>query len=79
MSKEKEKKIKYSVILSDQPTFLKRPTNVQADMDEIVYLYCEVDANPPSEIIWVFDPIDRVYKNYSKWTIKGHMCKVVNF
>ncbi|KAG4072903.1 hypothetical protein HA402_006583 [Bradysia odoriphaga] len=46
-----------------QPTFIKRPTNVEADIDEIVYLYCEVDANPPSEIIWVFDPIDRVYYN----------------
>lgn len=46
--------------LSDQPTFLKQPTNVEADIDETVYLYCEVDSNPPSEIIWVFDPIDRV-------------------
>lgn len=47
-------------VLPDQPTFLKLPTNVEADNDETVYLFCEVDANPPSEIIWVFDPIDRV-------------------
>lgn len=46
--------------LPDQPTFLKRPKNAEADIDETVYLFCEVDANPPSEIIWVFDPIDRV-------------------
>lgn len=44
----------------DQPTFIKRPHNVDADNQEVVKLSCEIDANPPPEIIWVFDPIDRV-------------------
>lgn len=44
----------------DQPTFTRRPQNQEADDQEPITLHCEVDANPMPEIVWVFDPIDRV-------------------
>lgn len=47
-------------VWSDQPSFSKRPENVEADSQEQVTLDCEVDANPVPEIVWVFDPSDRV-------------------
>lgn len=47
-------------VFLDQPTFKKRPQNIEADDQETVYLECEIDANPTPEIVWVFDPIDRV-------------------
>lgn len=44
----------------DPPSFKYRPENVEAEMNENITLSCIVDANPPPDIIWVFDPIDRV-------------------
>lgn len=51
----------FSLISSvDPPSFVRRPQNIQADLLENITLVCIVDANPPPDIIWVFDPIDRV-------------------
>lgn len=44
----------------DPPSFKYRPENVEAELNENITLSCLVDANPSPDIIWVFDPIDRV-------------------
>lgn len=48
------------ILILDPPSFKYRPENVEAEMNENITLSCIVDANPPPDIIWVFDPIDRV-------------------
>lgn len=44
----------------DQPSFIRIPENVEADDQSEVTLRCEVTSNPIPDIVWVFDPIDRV-------------------
>lgn len=44
----------------DPPSFTERPQNVESEMGENVTMNCFVDSNPKADIIWVFDPIDRV-------------------
>lgn len=44
----------------DQPFFTQRPENIEADSQDEITLACEVDGNPLPEIVWVFDPSDRV-------------------
>lgn len=46
--------------LIDQPSFVRWPENVEADDQQEVTLTCEVISNPIPDIVWVFDPIDRV-------------------
>lgn len=45
---------------ADQPSFIRLPENVEADDQSEVTLSCEVTSNPIPDIVWVFDPIDRV-------------------
>lgn len=49
---------------ADPPSFVRRPHNIQADSQENITLVCIVDANPTPDIIWVFDPIDRVSRKF---------------
>lgn len=55
----------------DPPSFLERPQNIESEMGENITMNCLVDSNPKADIVWVFDPIDRVSypeKNLSKLT-----------
>lgn len=51
------------MLLIDQPSFIRLPENVEADDQMEVTLNCEVISNPIPDIVWVFDPIDRVSFN----------------
>ncbi|XP_031627812.1 irregular chiasm C-roughest protein-like isoform X2 [Contarinia nasturtii] len=42
------------------PSFIERPQNVETEMGENITMSCHVDSNPKADIIWVFDPIDRI-------------------
>lgn len=44
----------------DPPTFIERPDNVEAEIVQNITINCIVDSNPKADIIFVFDPIDRV-------------------
>lgn len=44
----------------DPPSFIERPQNVESEMGDNITMNCLVDSNPKADIIWVFDPIDRV-------------------
>lgn len=48
------------MLLIDQPSFIRLPESVEADDQLEVTLNCEVTSNPIPDIVWVFDPIDRV-------------------
>lgn len=45
---------------ADPPSFVERPQNVESEMGDNITMNCLVDSNPKADIIWVFDPIDRV-------------------
>lgn len=45
---------------TDPPSFIERPQNVESEMGENITMTCLVDSNPKADIIYVFDPIDRV-------------------
>lgn len=40
-----------------------RPKSVEADVDQKVVLTCDVDGNPPADILWIHEPLDRVRKS----------------
>lgn len=46
-------------IITDAPVFKEAPKSIEANSGEKVNLACDVDGNP-LEIIWVYDPIDKV-------------------
>lgn len=43
----------------DAPSFKEAPKSIEADNGEKINLACDADGNP-LEIIWVYDPIDKV-------------------
>lgn len=46
--------------ISYAPIFKTRPKSMEADIGATVTLICDVDGNPAPEIVWIFDPSDRV-------------------
>lgn len=44
----------------DPPSFNERQQNVESEMGDNITMNCLVDSNPKADIVWVFDPIDRV-------------------
>ncbi|KAH8291690.1 hypothetical protein KR018_005604, partial [Drosophila ironensis] len=46
--------------ISYAPSFRQRPQSMEADVGSVVSLSCEVDSNPPAEIVWIQHPSDRV-------------------
>ncbi|KAH8286968.1 hypothetical protein KR054_000110 [Drosophila jambulina] len=46
--------------ISYPPSFRQRPQSMEADIGSVVSLSCEVDSNPPAEIVWIQHPSDRV-------------------
>lgn len=44
----------------DPPSFIERPQSIESEIGENITMHCIVDSNPKADIIWVFDPIDRV-------------------
>lgn len=51
---------KWNAAQIDPPTFIERPDNVEAEIGQNITINCIVDSNPKADIIFVFDPIDRV-------------------
>jgi hypothetical protein len=51
------------LMISDGPRFRSRPQSVQADQGSTVTLTCDVDGNPPPDIVWVHQATDRVNKS----------------
>lgn len=45
---------------SDPPSFIERPQSIESELGENITMHCIVDSNPKADIVWVFDPIDRV-------------------
>lgn len=43
----------------DGPTFRSAPRDIQADLGSSVTLTCDLDGNPPPEIIWLHQDQDR--------------------
>ncbi|KAJ1521076.1 hypothetical protein ONE63_002782 [Megalurothrips usitatus] len=52
------------------PKFRQRPANVQADLDSMVTLTCDVDGNPTPEITWIHEDKDRVVGSSPNLTFK---------
>lgn len=46
--------------ISYGPAFKTKPQSVEADLGNTVTLSCDVDGNPSPEIVWIFDPTERV-------------------
>lgn len=40
--------------------FKTRPKPVEADLDQIAVLTCDVDGNPPADIVWIHEPTEKV-------------------
>lgn len=55
--------------ISYGPTFRSRPKSVEADVDRSVTLSCDVDGNPPPEIIWIHEESNRVVSTSANITI----------
>lgn len=49
-----------SICVTDPPSFIEQPQNIESEMGENITMNCLVDSNPKADIVWVFDPIDRV-------------------
>lgn len=47
-------------IVTDGPRFRGKPRSMQADIGASVTLTCDVDGNPPPEIVWIHEDTDRV-------------------
>lgn len=47
-------------LFSDGPVFKTRPKPVEADLDQIATLTCDVDGNPPADIVWIHEPTEKV-------------------
>ncbi|XP_067007432.1 irregular chiasm C-roughest protein isoform X2 [Anabrus simplex] len=46
--------------ISYGPRFRTRPRSVQADLGSTVTLTCDVDGNPPADIVWIHDDVGKV-------------------
>lgn len=46
--------------ISYGPAFREKPKAIEADVGNAVTLRCDVDGNPKPEIVWIFDPPERV-------------------
>ena len=46
--------------ISYGPAFKTKPVSVEADVGNTITLSCDVDGNPTPEIVWIFDPSERV-------------------
>uniref|UniRef100_A0A182R0F3 Ig-like domain-containing protein n=1 Tax=Anopheles farauti TaxID=69004 RepID=A0A182R0F3_9DIPT len=55
--------------ISYGPTFRTRPQPVETDADRKVTLSCDVDGNPPPEIIWVHEETGRIVSNAANITL----------
>uniref|UniRef100_A0A182M1Q9 Ig-like domain-containing protein n=1 Tax=Anopheles culicifacies TaxID=139723 RepID=A0A182M1Q9_9DIPT len=55
--------------ISYGPTFRTRPHSVETDIDRKVTLTCDVDGNPPPEIIWVHEDTNRIVSNSANITL----------
>uniref|UniRef100_A0A182SR59 Ig-like domain-containing protein n=1 Tax=Anopheles maculatus TaxID=74869 RepID=A0A182SR59_9DIPT len=55
--------------ISYGPTFRTRPQSVETDIDRKVTLTCDVDGNPPPEIIWVHEDTTRIVSSSANITL----------
>ncbi|XP_055602535.1 irregular chiasm C-roughest protein-like [Uranotaenia lowii] len=55
--------------ISYGPTFRSRPKSANADLEQSVTLACDVDGNPPPEIIWIHEESNRVVSTSANITI----------
>lgn len=51
------------------PRFRTRPRSVQADLGATVTLTCDVDGNPPADILWIHENTDRVVSTSPNLTL----------
>lgn len=50
----------YQNLSADGPRFRIKPYSVQADLGSTVTLMCDVDGNPPPNIVWIHEDSGRV-------------------
>jgi hypothetical protein len=66
--------------ISYGPVFRSKPKSVEADIGNQVTLSCDVDGNPPPEIVWIFDPTERVrMKVRCNCLLLSYLAKIKNF
>lgn len=51
----------YCFSFLDGPRFKIRPRSAQTDLGATVTLTCDVDGNPPPDIVWIHEDTDRVW------------------
>ncbi|XP_065202848.1 irregular chiasm C-roughest protein-like isoform X2 [Planococcus citri] len=52
------------------PRFVTKPQSVQAERNTAVTLTCEVNGNPPSEISWIHEKVNKIVGKSSNLTVK---------
>lgn len=58
--------------------FKTRPKSVEADLDQVAVLTCDVDGNPPADIVWIHEPTDRVSEN-AIFVFRFGFCSDIHF
>ncbi|KAL0273423.1 UNVERIFIED_CONTAM: hypothetical protein PYX00_006087 [Menopon gallinae] len=51
------------------PRFRSRPKSIQADLGSTVTLICDVDGNPPPDIVWIHESTDKVVGTSANLTL----------
>lgn len=60
MNKKKMGEFKTQFFFPDGPIFKSKPKSVEADIDSMISLSCDVDGNPQPDILWIHEGNDRV-------------------
>lgn len=62
------------LIFSDGPRFRSKPKIVQADLGSTVTLTCDVDGNPPPDIVWIHKNTEKV----NQWSFESSKANYMN-
>uniref|UniRef100_A0A182SHI5 Ig-like domain-containing protein n=1 Tax=Anopheles maculatus TaxID=74869 RepID=A0A182SHI5_9DIPT len=55
--------------ISYGPSFRTLPQSVEADQDTTVTLGCDIDGNPPPDVLWIHEPSDQVVSSATNVTL----------
>uniref|UniRef100_A0A182LX93 Ig-like domain-containing protein n=1 Tax=Anopheles culicifacies TaxID=139723 RepID=A0A182LX93_9DIPT len=55
--------------ISYGPSFRTMPQSVEADLDATVTLSCDIDGNPPPDVLWIHEPSDQVVSSATNVTL----------
>uniref|UniRef100_A0A182XXZ3 Ig-like domain-containing protein n=1 Tax=Anopheles stephensi TaxID=30069 RepID=A0A182XXZ3_ANOST len=55
--------------ISYGPSFRTLPQSVEADQDTTVTLSCDIDGNPPPDVLWIHEPSDQVVSSATNVTL----------